>query len=280
MRYPLPFVKLTGTGNDFFVIDNRSGLVPDEAMAELARRACRRRTSVGADGLILIQADTTCDFSWRFFNSDGSEAGMCGNGARCAARFAHLSGIAGADMRFRTLAGVIRASVDGPVVRVGLTRPQGAVPRFFLSLADGSVLDAGFVDTGVPHTVVFFPRGELDGLDVQTLGREIRNHPRFAPKGTNANFGEVTGPRALRIRTYERGVEGETLACGTGAVASAILAVLRGVAKPPIEVTTRGGDSLTVHLDGADPAGGDVTLEGTAHVVYRGELTDETIKGG
>lgn len=277
MQFPIAFTKMSGTGNDFIIIDNRNKLVADDEMVELAVKACRRGQSVGADGLLLIQNDPDMDFMWRFFNSDGSEAEMCGNAARCVARLASMEGIAGKELVFRTIAGPIQASVDGANVTVQLTRPEGLDSRFDLELGDGEGIEVGFVDTGVPHTIVLLPPGELEKVDIQEAGREIRFHPRFAPAGTNANFVEVMGPSSINIRTYERGVEAETLACGTGAVAAALVTTARGLTASPVSVATRGGDVLIVHLDGSDPLSGDVRLEGNASIVYRGQLTEETV---
>jgi len=271
---------MSGTGNDFIIIDNRSGSIPEEEMADFAVNACRRSQSVGADGLILIQDDPNVDFSWRFFNSDGSAAEMCGNGARCAARFASLNGIAGSDMTFRTTVGPIKARVDGKSVRVQLTPPSGMEKSFSLNLGGGKELEVGYINTGVPHTVVFVQSGDLQKYPVVELGREIRFHPRFAPAGTNVNFVEVFNSNTIGVRTYERGVEGETLACGTGAVASTVLCVARQTAVPPVEVHTSGGDILKIHLDPADPLGEEVYLEGAALIVYSGQLTEETVQGG
>ncbi|TNF45259.1 diaminopimelate epimerase [bacterium] len=280
MKYPIYFTKMSGTGNDFILIDNRSGIIAEEDMAGIAVDACRRRQSVGADGLILIQDDPDMDFSWRFFNSDGSQPEMCGNGARCAARFASLNGIAGSDMTFRTLAGPIKAKVNGSSVRVQLTPPSGMKKSFPLNLGGGDELDVGFINTGVPHTVVFLESGELQNYPVVNLGREIRFHPRFAPAGTNVNFVEVLNSNTIGLRTYERGVEDETLACGTGAVASTVLCVARQVAASPVEVHTFGGDVLKIHLDPEDLLGEEVYLEGAALIVYSGQLTEETVRGG
>ena len=280
MNYPIPFVKMSGTGNDFIIIDNRSDIVEPEEMRSLAVHACRRRQSVGADGLILLQGDADLDFSWRFFNSDGSEAEMCGNGARCAARFAQMEGITGSAMTFRTLAGPIRAEVDDDVVKVQLTAPAGAEDKFGLQLENGDEVEVGFIDNGVPHTVVVLQAGELADVDVAKMGREIRFHPRFAPAGTNVNFVEIIDDGGISVRTYERGVECETLACGTGAVASAIICAMLGLADPPVNVQTQGGDILRIYLDDEDPAGREVFLQGTALLVYRGQLTEETIRGG
>ena len=280
MDFPIPFAKMSGTGNDFIIIDNRDKIVAEDEMVDLAVRACRRRQSVGADGLLFIENDDQLDFAWRFFNSDGSEAEMCGNASRCVARLAHMDGIAGPELVFRTLAGPIKAVVKGSTVMVQLTRPHGLMPDFTFELAGGQVISAGFVDTGVPHTVLVLEENTLETASVDELGREIRFHDRFAPAGTNVNFVQVTGRGNIRVRTYERGVEAETLACGTGVVASAIVTTARGLTSQAVQAQTRGGDILQVNVDVSDPDSMDVYLEGEASLVYRAQLTDETIRGG
>lgn len=271
---------MSGTGNDFIIIDNRGKNIADDEMVNLAVQACRRGQSVGADGLLLIENDEEFDFAWRFFNSDGSEAEMCGNAARCVARLANLDGIAGTEPVFRTIAGPIRAIVDGTSVRVRLTRPQGLQPEFSLTLEDGRVLSAGFIDTGVPHTVLVLEDNMLESMDIHNLGREIRYHEKFAPAGTNVNFVEIGKSGNLSIRTYERGVEAETLACGTGVVASAIITNARGLTSSHVQAKTRGGDILSVYLDVEETGGMEVNLEGATSLVYRAQLTEETIRGG
>jgi len=280
MDFPIPFAKMSGTGNDFIIIDNRDKIVADNEMVNLAVQACRRRQSVGADGLLFIENDDELDFAWRFFNSDGSEAEMCGNASRCVARLAHMDGIAGPELVFRTLAGPIKAVVKGSTVMVQLTKPHGLLPEFTLELPSGQVLLAGFVDTGVPHTVLVLEENTLETVAVDELGREIRFHDRFAPAGTNVNFVQVTGHRNIRVRTYERGVEAETLACGTGVVASAIVTTARGLTSPAVQAQTKGGDILEVYVDSRNQGSMDVNLEGEASLVYRAQLTEETIRGG
>jgi len=280
MNFPIPFAKMSGAGNDFIVIDNRVGIVADDEMAQLAVRACRRGQSVGADGLVLIEDDEELDFAWKFFNSDGSLAEMCGNAARCAARLAYLDGIVGRELSFRTIAGPIRATINDKTVRVQLTRPHDLVPSFTFELASGQEIKAGFVNTGVPHTIISVSREDLAGINVAEIGKEIRFHPRFACAGTNANFVSVRNPHSIDIRTYERGVEAETLACGTGAAAAALMTTVWGLTSSPVSVVTRSGDRLLIHPDISDPGHGDIFMEGIASLVYRGQLTEETIQGG
>jgi diaminopimelate epimerase len=275
LQQPLPFVKMSGTGNDFILIDHRTPRIAPELMPEFARLVCRRRFSVGADGLILIENSDEADFRWRFFNADGSEAEMCGNGARCAARFAYMQGIAPAYLRFATLAGIIEAKVADVNVSVLMTPPQNFQLERQVALADRTLI-LHSVDTGVPHAVLFVD--DFAETDIQALGREIRFHRDFMPAGTNVNFVQFLEGGGLKVRTYERGVENETLACGTGATAAALLAAVLGRAASPVDIVTSGGDRLTISFDLREgPAAVNVFLKGPAHVIYSGELTAEAL---
>ena len=268
----LSFWKMSGSGNDFILIDNRRGIVAAGAGPDLARRLCARGFSVGADGLILIERSREADFAWRFFNADGSEAAMCGNGGRCAARYAFLRKIAPARLRFATGAGIIRAEVRGDRVKLQLPLPTGYRERVPAGVA-GRALDPGFIVVGVPHAVV-----HADGLEqvpVAEWGRSLRFDPAFGPAGTNVNFFRLEGPRRLRVRTYERGVEGETMACGTGAVATTLVAADAGLVKSPVTVTTSGGEELTVHFRRRGGVYTEVHLEGKADVVFEGKTWEE-----
>jgi diaminopimelate epimerase len=270
----LEFWKMSGSGNDFILVDNREGKVSQESMGRLVERACRRRESVGADGMIFVEGSNRFDFAWRFFNADGGEAEMCGNGGRCVARFAHLNGIAGPEMTFDTLVGPISAEVLGRVVKVRMPRPSEV--RFDVDLPPGEGWKtADFVNTGVPHTVLQVD--DLKHCPVGELGRMVRNHPLFAPSGTNVNFIRVTGPGSLEIRTYERGVEGETLACGTGAIAAALVSAGRNLVKPPTRVRTWGGEELVIHYEQERAAAGSVWLEGNTSIIYRGRMDPEAL---
>jgi len=274
-QMPLPFVKMSGTGNDFIIIDHRKPRLSREVMPEFARLVCRRRFSVGADGLIFIEESDKADFKWQFFNGDGSEAEMCGNGARCAARFAYMYGIAPAHMKFETVAGVIEAKVADTEVSLLMTEPKGFRMDRKIDLQEQTRLIHS-VDTGVPHTVLFVE--DYEGMDIREIGRMIRFHKDFMPAGTNVNFVQLRQDGSLKVRTYERGVEDETLACGTGAVASALIAAARGKASSPVEIITSGGDRLTILFDlDEGPAATNVFLKGPAHVVYTGELTTEAL---
>jgi diaminopimelate epimerase len=277
------FTKMSGSGNDFIVIDNRAGLIDADRSRDLVRLACRRKLSVGADGLILIENDPEVDFKWRFFNADGSEAEMCGNGARCAARFAYLKGIVTrTDLSFRTLAGVIRAQISGVRVKTRMTPPHSMQTDFTLDL-EQKPFCLHFVNTGVPHVVCLMEsETALQSADIFNWGRGFRFHPRFQPAGSNVNFAVVRDPHHMSIRTYERGVEAETLACGTGSIAAALIAAAKGMATSPVDVQTMSGETLTIYFIG--PSRQDtlefeeVHLEGDARVVYEAELWEETLK--
>ena len=277
----MEFTKCQGAGNDFILIDNRDGKV-DKKLQELGidienfvRKICTFHTGVGADGLILIEEpdNPENDFKWRFYNSDGSVAEMCGNGSRCAVRFAYEKGIAKREhVKFETLAGVIEAWIkeNGRVVKVQLTKPFGLKTDFVVPLSDLK-LEANFLNTGVPHVVVY--RKDLEEFDVVKYGREIRYHELFAPTGTNVNFIKPISEDTINIRTYERGVENETLACGTGSTAAAIIAYLKGLVKrKPVKVITKGGEILTVDFDENLER---VYLEGKVYKVFDGVLAFE-----
>jgi diaminopimelate epimerase len=262
------FWKMHGAANDFVLVDDRSLRFPATDRAWIAAIATRR-TGVGCEGVILIQPSTRADFRMRFFNPDGGEADMCGNGARCVARLAHEIGAAPARMSIETAAGLLQAERVGEQVRLVMTDPKDWRLDRTLTLGD-TRLAYGFVNSGVPHAVV--EPNDLDSCDVQRLGSGIRHHADFAPAGTNANFIQVTGPRSLRIRTYERGVEGETLACGTGMVAAALVAARMGRVSPPVRITPASGDVLTVDFRIEGEHASNVTLLGPAAHVFQGTL--------
>ena len=273
----IPFMKLAGTGNDFVLIDNRSGIVPvDESTREFVRLVCARGTGVGADGLILIENSDIASIKWHFYNADGSSAEMCGNGSRCAARFAWLKGITGRELTLETVAGIIPAEITTDRnVKVQLTRPHGLRHEIAVDIGDAT-FPASFINTGVPHCIYFVD--DLDRADVFNRGRATRYHALFQPKGTNVNFIQVTGPRTIKIRTYERGVENETLACGTGSVAAALAAGSLGMVESPVFVETKSGGVLKVYFSMEDDTFGEVFLEGDTTVVCEGELWEEVWK--
>ena len=275
MQFPIDFTKMSGTGNDFILIDHRAPFLSREEMPGFAKAVCERRVSVGADGLILIEKSERADFRWQFLNGDGSWAEMCGNGARCAARFAHDHGIAPARMRFETVAGIIEAEVTGQSVKLKMTAPKGLRLHETLSV-NGQEQVVHSLNTGVPHAVLFME--DIQQAPVLDWGRLIRFHEHFQPAGTNVNFVQKQGGNGLIVRTYERGVEGETLACGTGAVSSAIIAGLLGQVQPPVTVTTSGGEELIIHYALAGQEITEVFLEGPANFIYEGRLHAEAVR--
>ncbi len=272
----IEFTKMSGSGNDFILIDNRDGSLAVGDVVEFVKRVCERKMSVGADGLIVIESSTKVDFRWRFFNADGSEVEMCGNGGRCAARFAFLNGIAGENLSFETVAGIIDAEVRGDVVKLRLPDPRNLVAEDRIRIQNEELFVSS-INTGVPH-VVYFVR-DPDQFDVFNTGRAIRRHEHYQPAGTNANFVAVVDGNTLRVRTYERGVEDETLACGTGSVASALIAACKGLVKSPVDVRVQSGELLRIYYEQTDGGFTKVYLEGKAKVVYQGTLWDDAWKG-
>ncbi len=274
MKTGVPFSKLNGSGNDFLLVDNRDGVMKGISLPGFVSKVCDRSRSIGADGMIFLERSRHADFRWKFFNADGSSAEMCGNGGRCAARFAFERGIAGRSMSFETLAGIIRAVVSGRRVKLQMTDPGRPFLDRSLTLR-GRKIRYSFLDTGVPHVVLFVPR--IESIDLVGVGRGIRRHRAFAPKGTNVNFAQVRNG-SVWVRTYERGVEGETLACGTGAVACGILSAVHGFVRPPVTVRTRGGDALVIHFDLEGKRFGEVYLEGDTSWSCDGVITEEAYR--
>lgn len=266
----LQFVKMNGAGNDFVMLDNR-----DLSLAlstEQIARLCDRHRGVGADGVLFVEpAVNGGDFKMRYHNADGGEAEMCGNGARCFGRFVnHLHDNRLEEIRFETLAGLISAEFENGQVRINMSAPFDLKLNQSLAVA-GEPLTVHSVNTGVPHAVVFFD--DADSADVSKLGAGLRYHEAFAPKGTNANFVQVLAPDSIRIRTYERGVEDETLACGTGMVASALIHHELTGASSPIRVKVQGGDTLAVGFEETAPHQyTNVTLFGPADFVFEGTV--------
>jgi diaminopimelate epimerase len=271
----IEFFKMSGSGNDFILIDNRNQSLTIPNLAEFVRTVCKHKVSVGADGMFIIENSDRADFRWRFFNADGSEADMCGNGGRCAARFAFIKGIAGERLSFETGAGIIDAEVKGDVVKLRLTDAHDIKVDFPIFVNE-KPMEVSFINTGVPHVVHFV--GNLDKFDVFQIGRKIRYHREFQPGGTNVNFMEVIDRQTIRVRTYERGVEDETLACGTGAVASALISSQKGLVESPVDVRVKSGETLKIYFHKTSGEFKDIYLEGKAKVVYEGRLWDEAYK--
>lgn len=265
----ISFTKMNGAGNDFILIDNRSqGLsLTSEQVASL----CDRHAGIGADGLMLLEEsqNAKADWAWKFYNSDGSDAEMCGNGARCFAAFVKQLTHANNGLSFDTLAGVISATFDQSNVTVNLTDP-GPMDLDRMIIIDGSELQTHSVNTGVPHAVVFVD--DADKCMVNDLGSSVRYHEHFAPSGTNVNFVQILEPGKIRVRTYERGVEGETLACGTGVTAASLVAARKHQFTSPVEVQVKSGDRLLVSFNDSGDQFSMVRLNGPADFVFTGEI--------
>lgn len=274
---PLSFSKMAGGGNDFVVIDNRGPKIADAA--ELTRRICTRALSVGADGLILVENSARATFRMRYYNSDGGLAAFCANGTRCAARFAFLNVIAGRKMTIETDAGIVGAEIsEGGLVALSLPAPHAFRPQRPVVVGETAVRGSSIV-VGVPHYVVFL-RDDLWAYDIAPMGRAIRTHRDLAPDGgANVNFVSVRDAHAIDVRTYERGVEGETLSCGSGVVASAVTSALFGRVKSPVSVLTRSGITLEVSFEIRDGYADEVRLKGDARLIYRATVTPETLEG-
>jgi len=259
---------MNGAGNDFVLIDNRLGDVHLDR-SQIAR-LCDRHRGIGADGILLLEkASNRADFRMRYFNADGGEAEMCGNGARCFARFANK--VAGGErtISFETPAGVISAALIGDLVTLQMTEPTDLRLNVKLTVASENRI-VHFINSGVPHVVI--PVSRIDDADVRREGAAIRYHEIFSPKGANVNFIEKRGPTKIAVRTYERGVEDETLACGTGVVASALVFAAMEDVSGPIEVLVRGGDELQVGFEKIDNQFRNVTLTGPAEFVFEGAI--------
>ena len=262
-RGPVQFSKMSGHGNDFVIIDNREGLSVRDWPA-FAEHLCDRRRSVGADGVLLIESSNQADFKLRIYNADGSEADMCGNGARCAALYALRKKIVAPSMIMETGAGAIKATVDGDHASIKLAAVVEVTPPSILSLEGTEAVRVYAIDSGVPHAVVFTgnsPDGiafgsslkEVPRSVIHQLGKELRYHSRWGDQGSNVDFVEIIDRHRILVRTYERGVEGETLACGTGAVASAFAARQTGaVTGETVAVDMPGGELSVCFQEGSD----------------------------
>ncbi len=271
-KIKLNFVKIEGGGNDFILFDIR-GLKKNKLnFNKISQFICRRKTGIGADGVLLIEKDNNLDFTMRIFNPDGSEVEMCGNGARCSAYyFGKKESIK--EMRFNTLAGNMRAKIiRDNNIRLSLPTPTDTELGIIIDFADNQ-MSVSYINTGVPHVIV--RSNKIDELDVEKIGKNIRFHMRFAPEGANVDFVEAIDNSTIKVRTYERGVEEETLACGTGAIASAIIESLKGKVNSPVRVLTKGGQIMKVYFKKSNEPDllssvYDVALEGKVNKVFEG----------
>jgi diaminopimelate epimerase len=266
----IPFAKMSGSGNDFVVVDSRKIARDELEDPATIQRVCARGTGVGADGVVLLKAEPGADFRMVYFNADGSRASMCGNAALCCTRlFGDLEAAGQREISFETDSGRLTARLRGGQPEIDLA-PVGRVQAAQELPTEPGETRMGYVLAGVPHVTVLV--SDVDAIDVMRRGRAIRTARELMPAGANANF--VSGEKGdWRIRTYERGVEGETLACGTGAIASAILIASWGLDSSPIRLTTRSGRTLTVTLR-REGAAWFPSLAGEGRIVFRGELAE------
>lgn len=262
----ITFSKLSGAGNDFIVIDNRElslHLTPLQINA-----LCTRRTGIGADGLILIEPSATYSFSMKYYNADGLLGSMCGNGGRCAVYFASAIGIPAASGNAYTFE-ANGNRYDAWVLAEESVKLKMLAPEGFRNNLDIESELCHFLNTGSPHAIIY--TSNLDAVKVNEKGSTIRHRTDFFPEGTNVNFIEITSPHALALRTFERGVEEETLACGTGAVAAALMSHKLGkISSTTVQVTVKSGDTLEVQFN--DDMN-DVFLTGPAKIIYEGSFT-------
>jgi diaminopimelate epimerase len=270
MAKKITFHKIVGTGNDFVVIDNRKNLVADPC--GFAITVCKRHTGIGADGVILLERSKIADLKMRIINADGSEAEMCGNGMRCAAWAATKILKMNSQLTFETLAGTNETSVTDDSVRVKLPDPTDFRDYAPLEVKDG-IFYFYFVNTGVPHCVIF--EDKLEEFPVFEIGREIRYHPHFQPAGANVNFVQIIDDQTIAVRTYERGVEKETQACGTGSTAAAIASVLIKKCSPPITAITKSKEKLVIDFDSSMYTISNVFLEGPVRHSFDGYVLTE-----
>jgi diaminopimelate epimerase len=264
----LRFIKMNGAGNDFVMIDNRAGEV--RLNSKQIVRICDRHRGVGADGILLLEKSTNgADFRMRYYNRDGGEAEMCGNGARCFARFANKVAGAGDKISFETPAGIIGARLHEESVTLEMSEPKDLRMNVRLQIESEEAV-VHYINSGVPHVVV--PVARIDMVNVRSKGEKMRRHEMFAPNGANVNFLEKRGPKKIAIRTYERGVEDETLACGTGVVASALVFAATENVSGTVGVLVRGGSELMVGFDRSAGQFHNVTLTGPAEFVFEGTI--------
>jgi len=266
------FTKMVGAGNDFIIIDfPKKGI----DVKKLTIRMCDRTNGVGADGLLILDKSKKADYMMRIINADGSEAEMCGNGARCMATYIVKN--YNPDKKIfsmETLAGIIMAQAKEETAQVTLSDPKNYLSDIPLTI-NNATINVSYIDTGVPHAIVYIQG--LDKINVHNIGRTIRYHQRFQPRGTNVNFVEILGRDIVDCRTYERGVEDETKACGTGSVAAAIVTYLRqnpeekNKKKAKMKVKTKSGETLEVYFDMTDQHIHHVQLKGSAKFIARGE---------
>lgn len=270
---------MSGAGNDFVVVDNRKHIIADSP--SFAINVCDHRWGIGADGLLLLEISEIADYRMMYYNADGSYGGMCGNGGRCIARFAHQYGIAAPNHSFEALEYVYKVMIQRDMVSLSMKDPKDLQFGVMLQIPSfDSPLITHLINTGSPHVVVPISnlpdRLPLEEIEVAKLGRDIRMHEQFAPIGTNVNFIEVFGANHIKVRTYERGVEDETLSCGTGAVAVAIIANFIWNLESPIQIIPSSGIKLSVSFERVRDDYRNIKLEGPAVEIFSGVIERKT----
>jgi len=263
----MEFSKIVGAGNDFVIMDNRDNKIYKKKT--FAKKICNRKFGVGADGLILLENSKRADFKMRIFNPDGSEAEMCGNGLRCLVRFIKEENILKTkEIKIETKAGIYYTQIDEDKIKIKMNII--GKPKMDIKISvKGENYTCYYLNTGVPHTVIFVKN--IEKVKVEEIGPEIRYSEIFKPKGTNVDWVEVINQKSIRIRTYERGVEGETLACGTGIVAGAIISFLTGKISPPVNVIPASGEILKVYFS-SDLK--EIFLEGKTNYIFKGIIVN------
>jgi diaminopimelate epimerase len=263
----IEFTKMVAAGNDFVITKAKSKKQKAKSLSIFAKNICDRKFGAGADGLLWLEKSRKADIRMRIFNADGSEAEMCGNGARCAALYKAKSKKQKAKIKIETKAGIIDSEINGDSVRIKLTDPESIKLDVPVNLGSRQI-KVNFINTGVPH-IVIFTQG-LEKIDILPLGRALRYHKKFSPRGTNVDFIEILSSNSIRIRTYERGVEDETLACGTGSVAAALIFAIKTGIRGKVFVHTQSKEVLKVYFKKDKTHFIDVWLEGKVRKVYEG----------
>ena len=271
----IQFFKMSGAGNDFIIIDNRNNKYSETA-AYLAKKICRRRYSVGADGLIFLENSKKASFKAKFYNSDGSEFNLCGNGGRCAARFAFINVIAARHMTIETNSGVLNAEIIQNNVKLEIPLPVQIEINKIITTDEMRKIKGHYIKIGDPHLIIFAKN--LNEFPIESVAKKIRYSLSFGKEGTNVNFIMQIRENRFAIRTYERGLEQETLACGSGCVSAAI--VLHNLSYPYAGYVfeTHSGFLLGVHLEFVSDKISKIFLEGDARIIYKGELMPEAWK--
>lgn len=262
------FSKYCGCGNDFIILDDREKTFPAHHK-EIIRKLCHRQKGIGADGIVLLQPSCKADFTMLIFNSDGTQAEMCGNGIRCLGKFLVDIGIVKPHYHIETLYTIHRLAVEAKGISVDMGDPQEEEWGLRIRIQQEDV-HIHRINTGVPHAVEFVEN--LEAIDMHKRGKEVRRHPLFNPKGTNYNAVQVLGKQQIAVRTYERGVEAETLACGTGATAAALAAAKIYGLSSPVQVRTKSGEQLTIGFEVCKGHLGQVVMTGPAERIYTGEI--------